>query len=64
MEDRAYWVGFNKVKGVGAVRLRGLPDFFGRLELAWQAPMDGLRAAGYQQPDARELESAQQDQQP
>jgi DNA processing protein len=46
MEDRAYWVGFNKVKGIGSVRLRALLDFFGRLDLAWEAPADGLRAAG------------------
>ncbi|HZU86100.1 MAG TPA: DNA-processing protein DprA [Anaerolineaceae bacterium] len=46
MEERAYWVGFNKVKGIGSVRLRGLLDFFGRLDLAWEAPADGLRAAG------------------
>jgi DNA processing protein len=46
MEPKAYWVGFNLVKGIGAVRLRALIDFFGSLEIAWQAPADGLRAAG------------------
>lgn len=46
MEERAYWVGFNKVKGIGAVRLRGLLDFFGHISQAWEAPADGLRAAG------------------
>ena len=46
MEQKAYWVGFNLVKGVGAVRLRGLLDFFGSLEVAWRAPIDGLQAAG------------------
>ena len=47
MERKAYWVGFNLVKGIGAVRLKGLLDFFGSLEVAWQAPADALRAAGY-----------------
>jgi DNA processing protein len=46
MERKAYWVGFNLVKGIGAVRLKGLLDFFGNLEIAWQAPVDALQAAG------------------
>ncbi len=46
MNPKAYWVGFNLVKGIGAVRLRALLDYFGSLEMAWQAPVDGLRSAG------------------
>ena len=46
MDSKAYWVGFNLVKGIGAVRLKGLLDYYGSLEIAWQAPADGLRAAG------------------
>jgi DNA processing protein len=46
MDPKAYWVGFNLVKGIGAVRLRALLDFYGSLEIAWKAPLDGLRAAG------------------
>lgn len=41
-----YWVGFNLVKGIGAVRLQALMDHFGSLEVAWQAPVDALQAAG------------------
>ena len=44
--DKRYWVGFNLVKGIGAVRLQGLRDHFGDLALAWQAPVDALQAAG------------------
>jgi len=44
--DKRYWVGFNLVKGIGAVRLQGLRDHFGELALAWQAPVDALQAAG------------------
>ena len=44
--DKRYWVGFNLVKGIGAVRLRALRDHFGDLALAWQAPRDALQAAG------------------
>lgn len=46
MERKAYWVGFNLVRGIGAVRLKGLLDFFGSLEVAWQAPADALKNAG------------------
>jgi DNA processing protein len=46
LDPKAYWIGFNQVKGIGAVRLRGLLDFFGNLETAWQAPADALANAG------------------
>jgi len=46
MEAKAFWVGFNLVKGIGAVRLRALLDHFGDLSLAWDAPADALLAAG------------------
>ena len=46
MDSKAYWVGFNLVKGIGAVRLRQVLDFFGSLEIAWNSPTDGLLAAG------------------
>jgi DNA processing protein len=44
--EKRYWVGFNLVKGIGAVRLQALRDHFGDLTLAWLAPMDALQAAG------------------
>jgi DNA processing protein len=44
--DKRYWVGFNLVKGIGAVRLQALMDHFGDLAIAWQAPVDALQAAG------------------
>ena len=34
------------VKGVGAVRMRQLLDFFGSAEIAWNAPAEGLKSAG------------------
>lgn len=46
MDGKAYWVAFNHVRGIGAVRLQNLLSYFGSLEVAWQAPADGLRAAG------------------
>lgn len=46
MDPRAYWIGFNLVKGIGAVRLRALLDAFGSLDAAWQATPIELASAG------------------
>jgi DNA processing protein len=46
MEKKLYWMGFNLVRGIGAVRLQTLLDHFGDLEIAWQAPSDALLSAG------------------
>ena len=43
---KLYWIGFNLVKGIGAVRFRALLDFFGDPARAWQAPSDALANAG------------------
>jgi DNA processing protein len=48
-DPRQYWVGFNLVKGIGAVRFRALLDRFGSAEQAWKAPLAGLRQAGLSQ---------------
>jgi DNA processing protein len=45
-DDRQYWVAFNRITGIGAVRLRGLLEHFDNLEEAWNAPSQELRAAG------------------
>jgi DNA processing protein len=55
--DVRYWVGFNKVSGVGAARLRALLDYFGDLEVAWNAPEHDLRQAGL---DRRSLATLRQ----
>jgi DNA processing protein len=46
MEKQAYWVGFNLVRGIGAVRMKNLINYFGNLEIAWNAPIGGLMSAG------------------
>jgi DNA processing protein len=52
--DTGYWVGFNKVAGIGSARLRALLDFFGDLEVAWNAGAFDLKQAGL---DRRSLEN-------
>ncbi|MBT3338624.1 MAG: DNA-protecting protein DprA [Anaerolineae bacterium] len=43
---KRYWIGINLVKGIGAVRLRALLDFFGDAKTAWEGSPADLRAAG------------------
>jgi DNA processing protein len=45
-KDVRYWVGFNKVPGIGAARLQALLDYFGDLETAWRAHSHDLQQAG------------------
>ena len=45
-EDKPYLVGFNLVKGIGAVRLKALQNYFGGVQNAWNASVDALRATG------------------
>ncbi len=54
MTDARYWVGFNKVSGVGPVKVRRLLDYFGDLGAAWGASASALAAAGL---DRRAVES-------
>lgn len=56
--NKVYWVGFNQVRGIGAVRVRALLDYFGSLEVAWQAPLEGLIAAGLPQKVAESVQLA------
>jgi DNA processing protein len=46
MDEKKYWVGFNLVKGIGAVRMQALIQHFGGLESAWKAVLSELAAAG------------------
>jgi DNA processing protein len=55
VSDVAYWIGFNRVPGVGPARFRALLDFFGNdLSVAWEADSWTLARAGL---DRRTIES-------
>lgn len=45
-DSHKYWVGFNMVKGIGAVRFKALLDAFGSAENAWNASSEALQEAG------------------
>jgi DNA processing protein len=47
-EQLGYWIGFNRVPGIGVVRLRRLLDVFGDVQTAWEAPAAELAASGLQ----------------
>ena len=46
MDDKKYWVGFNLIKGIGAVRMQGLVAYFGDMETAWNSSPADLAEAG------------------
>lgn len=46
MDEKLFWIGFNKVKGIGSVRTRNLLNYFGKLSIAWNASALDLRQAG------------------
>jgi DNA processing protein len=46
MDDKKYWIGFNLVKGIGAVRFNQILSFFGDLSIAWDAPKTAFQEAG------------------
>ena len=55
MKNKAYWVAFSHVKGIGAVRFRRLIDFFGDLSVAWQAPYEAFLSAGLSEKNADQI---------
>jgi DNA processing protein len=60
-QDLGYWIGFNKVSGIGAARLRALLDYFGDLRAAWQAPAHDLQQAGLDRRSVTNLLQARQE---
>jgi DNA processing protein len=46
MDDKRYWIGFNLIKGIGAVRMQSLIHYFENLETAWKAEPTELSQAG------------------
>ena len=46
LDDTKYWIAFNMVRGIGAVRFQQIRAFFGDLSLAWDAPGSAFKEAG------------------
>lgn len=45
-DEKKYWIGFNLVRGIGAVRFQQIKTFFGDLAIAWNASAEALKEAG------------------
>ncbi|MGD8966066.1 MAG: DNA-processing protein DprA [Anaerolineae bacterium] len=58
MSDLRYWVGFNRVRGIGPLRLRALLDTYGSIELAWHASAEQLSKVGLDSRSAKNLVQA------
>ena len=54
MDERAFWIAFNRVPGVGPTRLTALLERCGDIATAWNAPLQTLQAAGL---DRRSIEN-------
>ncbi len=55
MQDRAFWLAWSQVAGVGSILLRRLYEHFGTLEQAWAASPEALQAVdgfGFQTAEA------------
>lgn len=48
-EERLSWLALNSVKGIGAMRFRGLLEKFGSAHAAWRATPSQLKESGLQQ---------------
>jgi len=54
MDERAFWIAFNRVPGIGPTRLTALLEQCGDIATAWKAPLQTLQAAGL---DRRSIEN-------
>lgn len=54
VDEKAYWIGFNMVSGIGPARMAALMESFGTAEAAWNATTQQLADAGL---DRRSLEN-------
>ena len=62
--DIKFWVALSRVPQLGTVRFRRLESHFGKLENAWRASFNELRAAGLEERPAREIVAARNNSSP
>jgi DNA processing protein len=61
MSDLKYWVGFNRIQGIGRAKFSQLECYFGDLERAWKASAAELKAAGLDSKSIDTIVSARPD---
>jgi DNA processing protein len=57
-KDTKFWVALKRVPQLGTVRFRRLEAYFGKLENAWKASYNELKAAGLEDRPAQEVLAA------
>jgi DNA processing protein len=45
-DSKKFWLGFSRVKGIGAARTKSLLEYFGDLSQAWNASENDIKSAG------------------
>jgi DNA processing protein len=45
-DEKKFWIGFNLVRGIGAVRFQQIQSYFGDLSIAWHAPIETFQEIG------------------
>lgn len=63
-DDAKFWVALSRVPQLGTVRFRRLESYFGRLENAWRASFNELKAAGLEDRPAAEVVAARNNSSP
>lgn len=63
-EDTKFWVALKRVPQLGTVRFRRLEAYFGKLENAWKASYNELKAAGLEDRPAQEVLAARNNSSP
>ena len=63
-QDTKFWVALSRVHQLGTVRFRRLESHFGKLESAWHASFDELKAAGLEDRPAQEIVAARNNSSP
>ncbi|HKD74160.1 MAG TPA: DNA-processing protein DprA, partial [Ktedonobacterales bacterium] len=58
--ERAFWVAWNRVRGVGPARFGRLIELFGDATTAWRAPVHDLRATGFDERLIADIERQRQ----
>ena len=63
-EDTKFWVALSRIPQLGTVRFRRLESHFGKLENAWNAGFNELKAAGLENRSAQEVVAAKNNSSP
>ena len=64
MNEKAYWIALNSVRGIGPARFAALLETFGTAQAAWTAPIERLAMAGLGKRTFENLQKARREVEP